>query len=174
MSKTIKIFRHGETAWNAEGRLQGWLDSPLTQQGKQQACPIIEWQPDIVICSDLGRAVTTAKLLFPNMPHHQDHRLREIYLGDWQGCTIEALQQQPAYRCYQQTPHLFQPITQESFQQVTARMQEVLADIRKLPYERIAIVSHGVAIACLMIAEQQKSLEELWQYMLPGCACQIL
>ena len=42
MYKIIKLYRHGETMWNKEGRLQGWLDSPLTEYGKAQAKKQVE------------------------------------------------------------------------------------------------------------------------------------
>ena len=52
MYKIIKLYRHGETMWNKEGRLQGWLDSPLTEYGKLQAKKQEE-QVELVFSSDL-------------------------------------------------------------------------------------------------------------------------
>ena len=37
MSRKIYLFRHGETQWNVVGKMQGRLDSPLTERGREQA-----------------------------------------------------------------------------------------------------------------------------------------
>ena len=37
MSRKIYLFRHGETQWNVAGKMQGRLDSPLTERGREQA-----------------------------------------------------------------------------------------------------------------------------------------
>ncbi|MER2037283.1 MAG: histidine phosphatase family protein [Solibacillus sp.] len=167
MYKTIKFFRHGETTWNMEKRLQGWLDSPLTVQGRTQIQSQL-WKADYVISSDLGRAFETAQLLFPQQAIHTDQRLREIYLGEWQGCSIIDLQHTEEYKCYSNTPHLFCPSTQESFESVTARMQNVFQELLLLPYENIAVVSHGVAIACFMNFYEEDTRQNIWQYLLLG------
>lgn len=167
MSKTIRYYRHSETAWNKEGRLQGGLDSPLTEQGIKRAQEI-NWQPDIVFCSDLQRAVATANLMFPNQKLNKSALIREIDLGEWQGQTIEQLQLDGQYRCYEQTPHLFQVTTQETFEMVTKRMLRFHKQLLGLPYENIAVVSHGVALACLFCHLNQEATNRLWEYMLPS------
>lgn len=168
MSAEIRFYRHGETEWNACGRLQGWLDSPLTAQGRQ-AASAVTWEPDLVFCSDLSRAKETAKRMFPSVALQESAALREIYLGDWQGRSIKDLQQRQDYLCYTQTPEQFVPTTQESFDEVTARMLQFYQELKQLPPVKIAVVSHGVAIACLAAALQQKPRAELWNYMLTGC-----
>lgn len=85
------IIRHGETEWNLKGRIQGQLDSPLTQAAieetkqKRTQLPIKEFSA--IYSSDLGRAKQTAQLL------NAEHKLasfttaliRERYLGILQG-----------------------------------------------------------------------------------------
>ena len=86
------ILRHGETAWNREGRMQGGLDSPLTDLGRQQAVGMgdvlrsLEVTADShrVISSPQGRAMHTAELLGLAAPEPVDD-LREIHMGDWIG-----------------------------------------------------------------------------------------
>lgn len=83
----LYLMRHGETAWNLEGRLQGRGDSPLTARGRQQAA----WLGDLTrgvagarLSSPLGRADQTARLAFgAAVPH--DPRLAEICVGHWSG-----------------------------------------------------------------------------------------
>lgn len=170
MSKIINYYRHGETVWNKEGRLQGWLDSGLTSKGMEQAMSV-NWNPEIVFSSDLKRAVQTARLMFPDHTIHKSENLREIYLGHWQASYLKELQQDDQYLCYLNTPDLFVNTTQESFNDVTKRMLVFHEYLLQLPYERIAVVSHGVAIACLMSALHKQPYQKLWSYMLDGGAC---
>ncbi len=88
----IYVMRHGETEWNAERRMQGGLDSPLTAQGQAQARAMgrclaqrgIGPETHRLLCSPQGRAVETARLAF-GTPPQTDPRLREIAMGDWSG-----------------------------------------------------------------------------------------
>lgn len=162
----IRFYRHGETEWNKVGRLQGWLDSPLTEAGKEAAARV-QWQPDLVFCSDLPRAYETARLMFPECELTQSAALREICLGDWQGRYIKDLQQDMQYMRYLHSPEQFRPATQECFDAVTERMLQFYRQLE--PNKKIAIVSHGVAIACLTVALQDKPRAQLWDCMLAGC-----
>lgn len=162
MYKTIRMYRHGETEWNKQGILQGWLDSPLTELGEKQAMAV-QWQPDIVYTSDLGRAMATAQLMFPKQAVNQDSRLREIYLGGWQGQEVKKLQTVSAYRCYCEQPDSFIPSSQETFDQVAKRMFSFCQSLLDIPQKNIAVVSHGVAIACLHAALEKRPLSPLWQ-----------
>lgn len=170
MSKIINYYRHGETVWNKVGRLQGWLDSDLTTKGVEQAMSV-NWNPEIVFSSDLKRAVQTARLMFPDQTIHKNENLREINLGHWQGSYIKNLQQDEQYCCYMNSPELFINTTQESFEYVTNRMIAFHEYLLQLPFERIAVVSHGVAIACLMSALHKQPYNQLWGYLLDGGAC---
>lgn len=87
----IVLWRHGRTAWNAEGRFQSQLDPPLDDLGERQAAAtagiIRSLDPAYVVSSDLSRARATAARL--GLPVQLDDRLREIDLGGWQGLTGE-------------------------------------------------------------------------------------
>ena len=91
--QTIYVLRHGETEWNAEGRLQGALNSPLTETGRAQA----QAQGKILATLDLsgfdirvspqGRAFETAAIALAHIVPklHTDALLREIEVGEWSG-----------------------------------------------------------------------------------------
>lgn len=89
----LYILRHGETEWNAVGRMQGRLDSPLTLTGQDQAraqgqtlrANALTGLP--IYCSPSGRARKTAELAVPEKfkEIRFDARLMEIDLGHWQG-----------------------------------------------------------------------------------------
>ena len=63
----VYLVRHGETQWNAERRIQGQSDSPLTEKGVQQAWQVAERARTLgithVITSDLGRTQQTARII---------------------------------------------------------------------------------------------------------------
>jgi probable phosphoglycerate mutase len=87
------VVRHGETAWNVEGRYQGHRDSPLTGQGNEQARALanrlVRHTFTVLYSSDLGRAARTAQIIAEATGHsvRVDARLRERNLGILQGLT---------------------------------------------------------------------------------------
>jgi glucosyl-3-phosphoglycerate phosphatase len=90
----LVLLRHGQTDYNATGRMQGHLDSHLTPEGVAQAervAPeIARLKPHRIISSDLRRAADTADVVAAacGVPVEVDARLRETHLGDWQGRTV--------------------------------------------------------------------------------------
>lgn len=87
----IWFLRHGQTEWNADYRLQGQLDSPLTAQGIKEAqrqaeviAPVLCSGPAIWV-SPLGRARQTAAIALGGAAYRTDPRLMEIHAGRWQG-----------------------------------------------------------------------------------------
>src|SRR3979490_634622 len=106
---TIYYIRHGETDWNAEGRLQGARDVPLNDLGRKQATHAGNILADLFardgrdksslafVASPLGRArltmeVVRATLGLPRDDSAVDDRLREIGYGDWEGWTLAQMQ----------------------------------------------------------------------------------
>ncbi|CAI6080963.1 histidine phosphatase family protein [Cohnella sp. JJ-181] len=99
MSGKLKLgwVRHGVTAWNQAGRIQGATDIPLSAEGERQALLLADrlrrepavW--DGVACSDLMRARRTAQLIAErlNLPLVGDARLRERSFGEAEGTTEE-------------------------------------------------------------------------------------
>jgi broad specificity phosphatase PhoE len=94
MTRRLVLVRHGESTWNAEQRMQGQADPPLSDHGREQVLalrPYLE-RLDIVraVSSDLARAVQTAELLGLGAAG-TDVRWREIDLGAWAGKRIDEL-----------------------------------------------------------------------------------
>ena len=89
----VVVWRHGETAWNAEGRYQGQADVALNARGVSQAAAaaprIAALRPDRIVSSDLSRAATTAQQLarHTGLTVELEPRLQEINVGDWAGMT---------------------------------------------------------------------------------------
>jgi broad specificity phosphatase PhoE len=102
---TIYFLRHGETEWNALGRLQGIKDVPLNARGRGQAVQAARILADLFardgkdrtalpyVSSPLGRARQTMELVrgtleLPVADYGLDDRLREIGYGVWEGLTL--------------------------------------------------------------------------------------
>src|SRR3954463_7829681 len=87
------MLRHGQTDYNLGSRMQGQLDTDLSELGRNQAVAAAEVlakrQPLLIVSSDLRRALDTAIALGERvgLPVTTDTRLRETHLGDWQGMT---------------------------------------------------------------------------------------
>jgi probable phosphoglycerate mutase len=99
MKTELILIRHGETEWNARGRLQGHLDSPLSARGLRQADALAARLASVsfhaLYSSDLGRALETARRIAARTSHPvlQDMRLRERGLGLLEGLTREEASQ---------------------------------------------------------------------------------
>ncbi|MCC5979429.1 MAG: histidine phosphatase family protein [Salinarimonas sp.] len=100
MPSTIYFIRHGETDWNAEGRLQGQHDIPLNARGVAQAETAGRILARLVadpgrlpwLASPLARTRKTAEhargaLRLDPRGYETDARLMEIRFGDWEGLT---------------------------------------------------------------------------------------
>lgn len=87
------VWRHARTGWNDAGRVQGQSDVDLDQEGVAQAehaAPrVAAYRPDVIVSSDLRRAVQTARPLsaLTGLAVELDPRLRERHYGPWQGLT---------------------------------------------------------------------------------------
>ncbi len=168
---TFYLVRHGETQWNQEQRLQGWLDSPLTENGRAAAQRLHKQLQPIefaaAYCSSSGRARETMDILTAKrqLPIVYEDDLREIYLGDWQGQTIEDIlaNHKLDYELYTNYPAQFIATHTESFGAVTERAMFTLKKIAdQHPDETVLIVSHAVTIKCIVNAILQRSISELW------------
>ena len=89
----LLLVRHGETDWNADGRLQGHTDRPLSDFGRRQARQLAEElaeeKLDAIYASDLSRARETAEIVGARLglPVAIDPDLREKDWGTWEGLT---------------------------------------------------------------------------------------
>jgi len=90
---TLLLVRHGETDWNADGRLQGQTDRPLSDYGRRQARKLAEAlegeELEAIYSSDLARARQTAEIVGERLglPVELDPELREKDWGTWEGLT---------------------------------------------------------------------------------------
>lgn len=153
--RRIVFWRHGRTAWNLESRFQGATDVPLDRVGVAQAVSaapaIAAMQPDMIVSSDLGRAVTTAGTLadMTDLPVRTDARLRETDGGSWQGRTRAEIlaADEETFRAWI-AGHDVRPPGGEARSEVVARVVAAVdAHLADLPAGGVmVVVSHGGSI----------------------------
>jgi len=152
----IFLIRHGETAWNAERRLQGHLDIPLNKEGERQAAALAQALSgeavDMIISSDLSRAASTARAVAERhgLPLHTDASLRERCFGAFEGLLYDELEAHfpDAYAQWKvRDPHARYPDGErraETFAEFAQRAVEAVSRIAEMHRgKRIVIVSHG-------------------------------
>jgi broad specificity phosphatase PhoE len=165
MTPTVRrlvLLRHGQTASNAEGRMQGQLDTDLTEHGRAQAraaaAALADLEPLRIVSSDLRRARDTAAALgaATGTVVEVDARLRETMLGDWQGRThVEVDDYMPGARRRWRDAPTWAPPGGESRVQVAARAVPVVDALTDSTAEwgrserPVVLVAHGGCIAAM-------------------------
>jgi probable phosphoglycerate mutase len=147
----VLVWRHGRTSWNAEGRFQGQLDPPLDEVGRTQAAraaaqlaALVPPGATEVVSSDLVRAADTAAALtgLLGVPPRLDPRLRELFLGSWQGLTrAEIAERHPAQYADWLAGRPVRGRGSEEPEQITSRALSALGDLPAA--EAAVVVTHG-------------------------------
>jgi len=165
--RRLVMLRHGQTDYNAGSRMQGQLDSALTELGRAQAVAAAEvlgkLQPLLIVSSDLHRAYDTAVKLGERtgLGVRVDERLRETHLGDWQGLTHSQVDAQaPGARLTWRDDATWAPHGGESRVDVAARSVPLVAELAAgesewgadEPNRPVVLVAHGGLIAALSAA----------------------
>ena len=144
----LAFIRHGATDWNAERRLQGRADRPLSVQGKSE---VQRWHlPPFLYdaywaVSPLGRARETAALLgFPECM--VESALVETDWGDWEGWTREELIGKLGLETVDRNPlgRDFRPPNGESPRQVWNRLSSWVGVIARAGKPAVAVTHRGV------------------------------
>lgn len=153
------FLRHGETAWNAEGRLCGSTDVPLSDVGRRQAQLLARRLQPIVVealySSSLSRALETARLIGGAIGREPvvDPRLAELNYGAWEGRTFEEIKlASPAiYRAWDADPANMAPPEGESGVHLIERVTPFLADVAQRHQSgNVVVVCHKTV--CRLLA----------------------
>ena len=165
--RRLVLLRHGQTEWNAGSRMQGQLDTALTDLGRAQAVAAAEVlakrQPLLIVSSDLRRAYDTAVTLGERtgLEVAVDPRLRETHLGDWQGLThVDVDAAAPGARLAWRENARWAPHGGESRVDVAGRSMPVVTELIAAqpewgsdePDRPVVLVAHGGLIAALSAA----------------------
>ena len=167
-------IRHGETAWNAAGRIQGQLDIPLNATGEQQVRrlgrALVDEDIAAIYSSDLLRALDTAKAVARarGQTVATDTGLRERGFGIFEGLShVEIEQRWPADAArWRRRDPAFGACGGETLNQFYARSIAAATRLAALhPGQTIALVSHGGVMDCLYRAAARVALDapRSWQ-----------
>ena len=154
METQVYLVRHGETLWNREQRLQGQLDSPLTENGILQAEELARYLDhhffDTIFSSDLERAAHTARIIASHKQgDHRiimDERIRERHFGNFQGLTWkEVTERFPNDAAKEVAGNPMNVIPGgESKHQLLLRVKVFFEELVKLHEgKKILVISHG-------------------------------
>lgn len=146
----LALVRHGETAWNAEGRLQGQTDIALNEIGRAQASAagltlrgLGEW--DVLVSSPLGRAAETARIIGERLGLNVDAPvtdLQERHYGEGEGRAVDGLPREEVRRLIE---------TAEPEAEVVDRALAALAGIvERHAGKDIVVVTHGTLLRLIL------------------------
>lgn len=158
----LLLIRHGETAWNAERRLQGHLDIALNAEGERQAAALARALAseslDAIFSSDLQRAWQTAQAVAAprGMTVTVDPGLRERCFGAFEGLLYDDIQARfpEAHAAWKaRMPSVRYPAGQhvaETLDEFFARVADALSRLlQDRAYRKVALVTHGGVLDCI-------------------------
>ncbi|ODA40571.1 histidine phosphatase family protein [Desulfosporosinus sp. BG] len=156
----IILTRHGQTLWNIEGRVQGSLDSPLTEKGILQArslaCRLKNQGIDHIYSSDSLRAISTAEEIRRELGLENlstNPALREFSFGEWEGCIWQELRvaYPDIFKIWDSEPHLVTTPGGENMEKVLERAWKFLQQIIKdHSGQTVCLVTHGLTLKLLV------------------------
>ncbi len=152
----LLLLRHAESEWNAAGRWQGQVDTPLTERGRRHAAeagPLLA-SFEMVVSSDLRRARQSAEIIAAGAGIEtisEEPRLRERYAGPWQGLTLDEIERDwPGFLGSGRRPDDY-----ETDERMAPRVDAALVDLAALADRRgtpeLLVITHGGVISNLTI-----------------------
>ena len=175
----IVAVRHGETVWNAEMRMQGQLDTELSERGRRQArrtaSALADEGIEAIVSSDLVRASATAAAIADvvGVPVTTDGGLRERSFGVFQGWTyaeIDARWPEAAARWRRHDP-TFAPEGGETLVEFDARAVAAMTRIAERARGRtVLVVTHGGVLDCVYRAATGLALDAPRSWQLANAA----
>ncbi len=175
MSK-LYIVRHGRTTWNDEGRVQGHVETPLSQAGLDDLRRLHARLGNIpfvaAYSSDLRRAVETARAILPgSVPLYADPALREVAYGDWEGKKVHEIQEgYPSLQARMMSAGLFFAFpggesTADLVRRV-APLARAIADAHRDTDDNVLIVAHAGSLRALTLAVLDMPADYFWRFRL--------
>ncbi len=183
MKNTIPVIfvRHGETDWNAQGLIQGSMDTDLNEKGREQARSVaallaaqdIPWTDYHIIVSPQKRAQQTAEYILNALNRGataNDERVRELGFGIWEGKPFWELKASPVYPADHEGRFFWRPEGGESYEDGVARVNQWRSTLT-CP---TLVISHGAVGRCLMGAVANLGPRELVNLPTPqGAYCSL-
>jgi probable phosphoglycerate mutase len=151
--KHLFIVRHGQTQWNVDGRMQGRMDSPLTELGKQHATSngaLLRalGGVDLLWSSPSGRTTETAHIInsYTQTRIEYADELMERDCGAWSGLTIAEIENEfpEAWSARSMDPYWHAPPDGENLNDMHARVSRFLEELFGYDLHSIGLITHGV------------------------------
>lgn len=158
----IIFARHGETVAGAEGRFEGFSDSPLTDKGKKQAELLGEYlkdkKPSKILVSPRGRAVATARIVSEilKVDFQIDDRLIEVCYGSWETKKRDTIINSPLWKHREEDffrfrhPGFYETHPGESYEDLYKRLTPVFIEVATMN-QPILLISHSGVLRCARI-----------------------
>jgi len=159
----IDFLRHGRT--QAEGRLLGRTDAPLTEAGRKAVVSQVAGRSwDAIVASPLARAQETAAIAArgSGLAVQTDPAWREIDFGEWDGRPLADLANDARFEAFQADPEANAPPHGEPFTEVRLRVQAALRELARNDQKRVLIVAHGGTIRTALSVLLAIPLQRLW------------
>ncbi len=182
-TKRLILVRHGETAWNAEGRIQGMLDVPLNALGMQQAKLVADELARIVdvaemVSSDLVRTRETATPIAnaTGFEPRFDARIRERHFGVWQGMTYEEwrIKDAEGMARYNAGDPDYGPEGGETASQFLARCVSAVSDLVTASKEKaLILVTHGGVVSSMVRHAQGLNPQSARSWSVPNASISV-
>lgn len=158
MTGIALLMRHGETAWNREGRVMGRNPVELDDAGRAQVQAAIPFarliKPELIVTSPLVRARQSAEIIangVGGVPVAEDSQLSEVLYGRWEGMVYDDLVNDPDYENYREHPLDTPTPGGETIAQVQSRgVEAVRRTITDNAGRRVLFVSHGDIIRTIL------------------------
>ncbi|MCL2560410.1 MAG: histidine phosphatase family protein [Turicibacter sp.] len=179
MKKTLYLMRHGQTLFNIRGKIQGWVDSPLTEEGIRQAGYAKRYFEDHRITFDYAYSSTSERAsdtleLVTEMPYTRLKGIKEMNHGMFEG---ESEQLHPPFWFDPSHPErdrradYYVTFGGESSSQLLERMIKTLTEIMaREGHETVLVVSHIGAMAnFLMHVAPAFKMREPGGFMFTNC-----
>lgn len=175
------FIRHGETDWNAQGLIQGSIETDLNAKGHAQARAVAqllalrksEWQDYQVIVSPQRRARQTAEHVLEALGlavSAIEPNVRELAFGIWEGKPFWELKASPVYPADPEARYSWRPAGGESYEDGVARVNDWRATLSR----PTLVISHGAVGRCLMGAVAGLTPRELVGLRTPqGAYCRL-
>ena len=175
------ILRHGRTDWNEEHRLQGEVDIPLNETGRQMAYDAAEKYKDIdfdiCYCSPLKRAQETARIFLadrnPAVEIITDNRLHEMCFGDYEGVkNIRQKPECPVYLLFEEPEKYVAKDGAESFEELYHRTGEFIEQVLRPQLEagkNVLVVGHGAMNCSIVNQFRGTPIKDFWKDMQGNC-----
>ncbi|WP_029696895.1 adenosylcobalamin/alpha-ribazole phosphatase [Franconibacter pulveris 601] len=177
------LVRHGQTEANVAGLYSGHSETVLTTRGIQQAQAVGEMLKavpfDKVLCSSLGRAQHTAKLIVAgrSLTPEVEPLLNEMHFGDWEMRHHRDLQREDAanYAAWCADWQNVVPTNGEGFQAFSLRVEQLITRLHTMnDAQNVLLVSHQGVLSLLIARLMQMPSASLWHFLIEQGAWSML